>query len=686
MDPKSLRLLQAAAGHQGTSYDPLGYVDDVAAWGQYTGTGNSNSPAIYNGLDMSSTNYGLSGGSMWAVNLEGAGNTDWGIYDTVRGQVNSDRYKLLQSNYDNPTVTHANFHLGSFNNTGGGRFQISDSSECNGNGGQYSWTCFRRRAKFHDVVRYQGSGSAKTVAHDLGTKPGFIIIKDDSEHNEWTCYHSHLNGGTNPEQYYIHYNNGDSNADVGGEVDSSSRWNDTAPTSTNFTVGDSDSVNKSGNWYMAYIFAGCEEDGGYGENSDESIIKTGEYTGSLTETNIVDCGFVPGWVMIKRRDAGAVSPWLMMDDTSMWGRYPNSNSQTASLERKSCNWGESSNGGICMPITSSSGGGKKGFTHANLTDNDYNGSGQKYIYIAIRKLGQKPATASTTGTDLFNTSGDSGDNGTSKQDPLFVTNFQVDMAWAGQYNGGDKYFWSQRIANQQYFYPFQNSSLSSHFTYEYNFKRGFCETAQDFSNWEANCFARRKHFFNSQVYIGTGSAQTIPHELGTIPQLLMIKNTGTGYLTCKLNNTNDAFYMTNAATQTGTGWWNDTAATATDFTVGNENEVNQLNSIFYVYMWGDKGAKCGTYTGNTSSGVTVSDVGFQPRGLIIRRTNAGENWIWINHARGMTSGFQYLSSQSAYSTSYSLASVNSNGFTISSGTTNTHINHNGSTYFYMALK
>lgn len=672
-------LVSGASG-----YDPLGYVDDVASWGLYTGDGNSSAPTIYTGIDFTSTDYSLSGGSLWCNLVEGGGNSDWGIYDTVRGTVNSDRYKLIQSNYSNATVTHANFHCGAFTSSG---FKISDSSETNTSGAHYAFRQFRRRAKFHDIVRYSGTGSAQAIAHSLGTKPGFIIIKNDSSNSiDWVCYHSHLNGGSSPEDYYIPYNAGSNNNDPGGEVNELGAFNDTAPTDTHFTVGDHQDVNKNGDDYMAWIFAGSEDDGGYGENSDESIIKTGEYTGTLDKDTVVDVGFEPGMMWVKRRDGSG--PWYMMDDTSMWPSVPSSNGLQASFERVGSNWGRfiesSSNYSLCAPITKT--GGVKGFTHLNVTGANVNASGTKYIYVAIRKLGQKPASASTTGSDVYNTSGDSGNNGTSKQSPVFFCDFKVDTAWSGS-TSTDKYFWNQRIGNQNYFYPFNAGTMSNHFTYEYNFLRGHVETAQDFSSWESNMFTRKRKFFTSQVYIGNGSNQTIPHDLGTTPGLLMIKCADASLtMSCKLNNTNQAFYMTSAAVNTGTTWWNDTAATATEFTVGSQNEVNQSGKIFFAYMWGDQAVKCGTYTGNTSSGVTVSDVGFQPRGLLVRRTDSGEHWVWINHARGMTSGYQYLSAQSAYSTSYSLNTVNSNGFTISSGTTNTHINGNGATYFYMAIK
>ena len=63
-------------------------------------------------------------------------------------------------------------------------------------------------------------------------------------------------------------------------TDNSSYWNDTAPTSSVFTVGTSGDTNANGETYVAYIFAHNNSDGGFGPDS-EDIIKCGA-TGAYT--------------------------------------------------------------------------------------------------------------------------------------------------------------------------------------------------------------------------------------------------------------------------------------------------------------------------------------------------------------------------------------------------------------------
>jgi hypothetical protein len=69
-------------------------------------------------------------------------------------------------------------------------------------------------------------------------------------------------------------------------------WNDTAPTSSVFTVGTFGGVNASGGTYVSYLFATCP-----------GVSKVGSYTGTGT-TQQINCGFTAGarFVLIKRTD------------------------------------------------------------------------------------------------------------------------------------------------------------------------------------------------------------------------------------------------------------------------------------------------------------------------------------------------------------------------------------------------
>jgi hypothetical protein len=105
---------------------------------------------------------------------------------------------------------------------------------------------FRRAPGFFDVVAYTGTGSARTVAHNLGVAPELMIVKARSNAGSWEGYHA-ATGATKT----IRLNSN------GAEIVTTGVWNDTAPASTVFTVGTASNTNGSGYTHIAYLFATC---------------------------------------------------------------------------------------------------------------------------------------------------------------------------------------------------------------------------------------------------------------------------------------------------------------------------------------------------------------------------------------------------------------------------------------------
>jgi hypothetical protein len=136
------------------------------------------------------------------------------------------------------------------------------------------------------VVTYTGTGSLGTVGHGLGVAPAFIIVKARTTAGTnmgWYCYHVGLDP-TAPEDKYILV---DTSA---GAVDAATPWNDTAPTSSVFTVNTHAGVNTSGDTYVAYCFANVE-----------GMMQCGQYTGNgSTDGPTILCGFRPKFLLIKR--------------------------------------------------------------------------------------------------------------------------------------------------------------------------------------------------------------------------------------------------------------------------------------------------------------------------------------------------------------------------------------------------
>ena len=169
---------------------------------------------------------------------------------------------------------------------------------------------WKRAPNFFDVVAYTGNGTAgRTVSHNLGVAPEMMWVKNRDRAYDWFVYDK-VNGATN----YMLLNESQAT------TTSSTRFNDTEPTDTVFTVGSANQTNQSGDSIIAYLFA-----------SLDGVSKVGSYTGNGSSQTI-DCGFTSGarFVLIKRTDStgnwqvfdterGIVSgndPRLFLDDTS----------------------------------------------------------------------------------------------------------------------------------------------------------------------------------------------------------------------------------------------------------------------------------------------------------------------------------------------------------------------------------
>ena len=223
---------------------------------------------------------------------------------------------------------------------------------------------FKRHAGF-DVVCYTGNGrtqaeGGQTIKHSLSKTPEMIWLKYKNDSYDWQVYHKGLNGGTNPENYKLQLN------DTSSESGNAAWWNNTAPTSTAFTVGDSTRVNYNGGKYIAMLFA-----------SVEGISSVGSYDGSLSDVTITT-GFQPRFILIKGYNALSNGrQWIVMD--SVRGFNPSGNTDYLYLNSSSAQ-----NGGGPEPYISgiSSTGftllAGKGDTNARFEDGTY----RQYIYYA----------------------------------------------------------------------------------------------------------------------------------------------------------------------------------------------------------------------------------------------------------------------------------------------------------------
>ena len=195
------------------------------------------------------------------------------------------------------------------------------------------------------IVKWTGSGANATVGHGLGVAPKMIILKNTSEVYGWQVYHASL-GNTK----YVSLNSTDA------EATSSQSWNNTSPTSTVFSVGASDSNNKSGNTIIAYCFA---EKQGYS--------KFGSYIGNgNADGPFIFTGFKPAYLLTK--NTSGANNWTVCDNKRNTFNPANTvlNPNTSTAETTNNSQDLLSNG-----------------VKNRSTETNTNQSGSTYIYMAF---------------------------------------------------------------------------------------------------------------------------------------------------------------------------------------------------------------------------------------------------------------------------------------------------------------
>ena len=197
------------------------------------------------------------------------------------------------------------------------------------------------------IITSTGTGGAGTIQHGLGAVPHWIISKGRSNDGGWVVYHQ--NNTSAPETDALNLSSD------GATVDAVAWFNDTAPTSSVFTVGTTNDVNGDGRTYIHYVFTEIQ---GYS--------KFGGYTGngSTSDGAFVYTGFSPAWVLMKR--TGVTEAWMLVDN-----KRPGFNVIDDVLEPD-----DSAAEGASTDIDLLSNGFK-------LRKDNSNVSGEKYIYMAF---------------------------------------------------------------------------------------------------------------------------------------------------------------------------------------------------------------------------------------------------------------------------------------------------------------
>ena len=635
------------------------YIESVFSTYLYTGTGSTQT--ITNGIDLAGK-----GGLVWLKSRSAATNNSW--FDTVRGAT-----KSLHSNTSDASTTDS-LSLTSFNANGftlgtGG----TTGDEVNVSAATYvSWT-FRKQIKFFDVVTYTGTGAAQTISHNLGSVPGFIIVKPISQAG-FTSYAYHTSLGNTQ---------GIPTNSTGAAFTSINLWNNTDPTSTTFTVG-AGSTNNSGQTYVAYLFA--NNAGGFGLTGTDNVISCGSFTTDASGNATVNLGYEPQWLMYKV--SSATSNWFISDTMRGWTADGNQNRLNPNLSNA-----ESAATGINPTAT--------GFVVSGLS------ASTTFIYIAIRR---GPMKVPTDGTKVFAPL--ALNNGF---DTVNTTGFPIDLQILGYRPGGavagrnpafmDRLRGVSAIpSNTSNGFPWLSSANTDAELTAASMTNGWNNTgfstclslSGDNAYWN---FRRAPNTFDEVCYSGSGVAANITHNLGVAPELVIVKartgainqnwnvcfaNTGTNNLV--LNDGREAFVDSTRFPTAGGVFF------PTYFKVGTANGTNASGYTYVAYMWATNPGvtKVGSYTG-TGATQTIN-CGFTggARFVLIKRIDlnsgtgtAGDWYVW-DTARGMVAGTDpslLLDSTAAEVNANSIYTT-TGGFQIVS--TAADINASGSTYIFLS--
>lgn len=257
--------------------------DSSVGFGVITYEGNTDSPRTVTGLNFQPD-------MVWIKNRDGS--VHHNLYDSVRGVDKA----IIPNEANIESDQNSDGYLSAFNSDG---FEVTDGSgtdeRVNQNTYDYAAWCFRMGSRYgFDIQTYEGTGVAKAVNHNLGGVPEMWHIKNIDGVENWRSYHYHALNKTDPETDFAFLNL--SNA----WNDSSVYWNDTKPTSTQFTVGTDNSVNENGDTHIAYLWRSIPQ---------FSKVFSFEGNGNADGT-FVWCGFRPRYVIYKDAD-GAYNWWLI---------------------------------------------------------------------------------------------------------------------------------------------------------------------------------------------------------------------------------------------------------------------------------------------------------------------------------------------------------------------------------------
>ena len=526
-----------------------------------------------------------------------------------------------------------------------------------------SWS-WRKAPKFFDVQTWTGdSASDRAISHNLGSTPGMIFVKRTNASEDWAVWHKDVHANTTKVLYL---NKTDALST------STSIFGATNPSDTAFYVGNHPASNNLNDTYVAYIFAHNNGDGEFGPDADQDIIKCGSYIGNgSTNGPEIDLGFEPQWVIVKRVDnAGG---WAMWD--SIRGVFNGASQNDQRIYANDSIQAEVTSGGDDIYFTATGFGIGVSYGYMNQT-------GENYIYMAIRRpLMAVPTDATTVFAPVL---------GTDSSDWKFDAGFPVDLhLYKNKDSTGNTFAFDRRRGGE--YVTFNNTAIGAAFTTDFDYMNYVDVSGSVINGWMTYNWRRAHKFFAISTWGGNHpSSQTISHNLGVTPEMIWVRGRNIDREVVvfhkDLGASNGMSFNSNSGSF-GVTYWNSTAPTDTQFTVGNNSRVNDTgyNYVGYLFASVDGVSKVGSYTGDGNTGKQI-DCGFSngARFVLIKSSSHNGDWFLWDSVRGIVAGIDpyfQLNTNNAQNTGGDNVDPYSAGFIVN-GPGN---NANGVTYIFYAI-
>ena len=221
-----------------------------------------------------------------------SGNT---VFDHVIGNSASGGGKYLKTNQTTSETSNNNV-IYTFNTNG---FSVGGATFVSEGGRTYvAWSWKESSTAGFDLVTYTGNSSDGTttqnISHSLSAVPHWIIIKNREDATNWPTYHKGNTSAPETEVIYLNLTTATS--------DDSAFFGDTAPTTSQFTVGGDNGANGNNDNMIAYVWS-----------EKKGFSKFGSYSGNgSADGTFVYTGFRPAWVMIKI--TSGADGWMLFDN------------------------------------------------------------------------------------------------------------------------------------------------------------------------------------------------------------------------------------------------------------------------------------------------------------------------------------------------------------------------------------